>query len=113
MPQFVYTARTSSGQDVTGTMAAGSRRETLRMLAERSLFPLHVAEQRTARWRIRRPVKTALLAANLSQLADLLRNGVPLLESLGILAGQCPHPGLAEILPVTFEAPNWWEERAS
>lgn len=22
-------------------------------------------------------------------------------------------PGLAEILPVTFEAPNWWEERAS
>jgi general secretion pathway protein F/type IV pilus assembly protein PilC len=98
MPQFVYTARTSSGQDVTGTIAAASRRETLRALAERSLFPLRVQEQRPARWRLHRRVKTPVLAANLSQLSDLLRNGVPLLESLTILAGQCPHPGLAEIL---------------
>jgi type II secretory pathway component PulF len=36
--------------------------------------------------------------SNLMQLADLLENGVPLLDSLSLLVSQCPHPALAEVL---------------
>lgn len=97
MPEFAYTARTLSGEDIAGTITASSKRETLTALAERSLFPLHVTEKTKRRWR-RRRVKESVLASNLSQLADLLENGVALLESLTILSGQCPHAGLADIL---------------
>mgnify|MGYP001025472204 CR=1 FL=1 len=98
MPQFTYTARTLTGEDVTGAITAGSKREMLSVLAERSLFPLHVAEKRPSPWKPQRRVKTGVLVANLAQLADLLQNGVPLLEALSILSAQCPHPGLADIL---------------
>ena len=38
------------------------------------------------------------MAACLSQLADLLQNGVPLLKALDILAEQAAQPELAEVL---------------
>ncbi|MCH5376294.1 MAG: type II secretion system F family protein, partial [Planctomycetes bacterium] len=98
MPEFAYTARTLSGDDVVGTMTTGSRRETLQALAEKSLFPVHVAEKKTQQWMVRKSVKPQLLAGTLSQLADLLENGVPLLDSLGILVEQSDHVTLAEIL---------------
>lgn len=98
MPQFTYTARTLAGEDVAGSLTAGSKRELLSALAERSLFPLHVAEKRPSPWKRQRRVKTAVLVSNLAQLADLLQNGVPLLEALTVLSAQCPHPGLADIL---------------
>jgi type II secretory pathway component PulF len=100
MPEFAYTARTLNGEDVAGTISAGSKRETLRALTDRSLFPVHVEEKRQSAWsrsRSRR-VSTPVLVSNLMQLADLLQNGVPLLESLSVLASQCPHPALADIL---------------
>lgn len=98
MPQFVYTARTLAGDDVTGTITAGSKRESLKTLAERSLFPLRVAEKPKAVWSTKRRIKTPLLVSNLTQLADLLQNGVPLLDSLSILSSQCPSPALADVL---------------
>ena len=98
MPQFTYTARTLAGEDVAGTITAASKREMLAALAERALFPLHVAEKRRSPWQLQRRVKTAVLVPNLAQLADLLQNGVPLLEALSVLSAQCPHPGLADVL---------------
>ncbi|MCL4204239.1 MAG: type II secretion system F family protein [Pirellulaceae bacterium] len=98
MPQFAYTARTLTGENVAGTISAGNKRETLKSLAERSLFPLHVEEKRQANWSRQRRVNTPVLVSNLMQLADLLQNGVPLMESLSLLASQCPHPHLADIL---------------
>lgn len=98
MPQYTYTARTLAGENVAGTITAASKRETLAALAERSLFPLHVEEKHRSPWQRQRRIKTSELVSNLTQLADLLQNGVPLLESLSILASQCPHPSLADIL---------------
>jgi general secretion pathway protein F/type IV pilus assembly protein PilC len=101
MPQFTYVARTASGQDVTGSISAGSKRETLLALAERSLFPLRVEAsdegQSLGRWLPRRRIKGQLVATNLAQLADLLQNGVPLLKSLDILAEQASQRELAEV----------------
>lgn len=100
MPDFVYTARNAKGQDVSGTMSANSKREMLAALADRSLFPIKVvpAEPPKPKWQIQRRIKSQLVATNLSQLADLLRNGVALLAALEILADQATHPALGEVL---------------
>ena len=103
MPEFAYTARSVQGQDSSGVISAGSRREAIALLAEKSLFPLRVAVQaaegeRKLRLPWQRRVKTEGLADTFTQLADLLSNGVPLLESLNILAQQCVDQRLAEVL---------------
>ena len=100
MPQFDYTARTADGQDVQGTLTAGSKQETLHMLSEQSLFPLHVEDTTPSQsfWKPRQKIKASLVASNLTQLADLLKNGVPLLKSLEILAKQSSQPAMAEVL---------------
>src|SRR5574340_18309 len=102
MPEFAYLARTASGQNVTGTISAGSKRESLCALAAQSLFALKVESKEPARakwrWRASRRVKARVLATTLSQMADLLQNGVPLLASLEILAEQAAQRSLTEVL---------------
>jgi general secretion pathway protein F/type IV pilus assembly protein PilC len=100
MPEFAYKARNDAGSDVTGTITAGSRREALCALGERKLFPLSVegAAVPRIRWQPKRKIKTQLLATTLTQMADLLQSGVPLLRSLDVLAEQAIHPGLTEVL---------------
>ncbi|MFH1923076.1 MAG: type II secretion system F family protein [Planctomycetota bacterium] len=100
MPEFVYTARTISGENVAGSITAASKRETLSVLAERSLYPLRVnsAEKPKARWEPKKRITPSVLASTLTQLADLLQNGVPVLSALGILAEQATHPTLAKVL---------------
>lgn len=100
MPQFSYLARTTSGENVTGVITAGSERETLNLLTEKSLFPLQVEPVAAARirWQFQRGVKAQAIATNLSQLADLLQNGVPLLKALDILAEQATQRELARVL---------------
>ena len=100
MPEFAYTARTIAGQDVNGLISADSRRDVLAMLTERSLFPLIVepSKKNTFSVELIRPIKTELLAATLTQLSDLLANGVPLLKALEVLTEQAPHQKLQEVL---------------
>ena len=100
MPEFAYTARNASGGNVAGTITAGSRREALCALGDRQLFPLSVndAVRPKLAWQRKGRIKPALLATTLTQLADLLQSGVPLLKSLDVLAEQAVHPTLAEVL---------------
>lgn len=100
MPEFAYTARTMTGQDVSGRLAADSRGDVLSLLAQRSLFPLTVAVVRKSAlaFRLNRAIRAEVLAATLTQLSDLLANGVPLLQALDILAQQAPHERLREVL---------------
>lgn len=99
MPEFTYTARTLSGENVSGSISAATKRETLAALAERSLFPLNVKEANPKPvWQWKRRVTASVIASTLTQLADLLQNGVPLLGSLDILADQATHTTMAEVL---------------
>jgi len=103
MPEFAYTARSVQGQDSSGVISAGSRREAIALLAEKSLFPLQVEAQaapgeRKLRLPWQRRVKSEVLADTFTQLSDLLSNGVPLLESLDILGQQCIDERLGEVL---------------
>ena len=99
MPEFVYTARDATGQDVAGRTTAASKREILVALSERALFPLRVecAAPPRSGFRLQRRIKQQLVATNLMQLSDLLHNGVPLLSALEILTQQAVHPRLAEV----------------
>ena len=104
MPDFLYRAKTASGQNTAGVIAAGSQRDALARLARQSLFPLEVRHRDSAstspRLAIKWPrrVKPEVLADSLTQLADLLSNGVALLESLKILSAESADQRLREVL---------------
>jgi general secretion pathway protein F/type IV pilus assembly protein PilC len=105
MPEFAYTARSLDGSDVVGLLQAPTERDAMTALVDQSLFPLTVSDtSQSVRFDIsgffkrRRRVSAELTAACLTQLADLLNNGVPLLGALKLLAEQSTHPVLGEIL---------------
>jgi general secretion pathway protein F len=100
MPDFTYEALAGTGQRTSGTLTAGSEREVLTMLDSRGLFPVRVVQTQkagAAAWRSGR-VSTRVVAGFFSQMADLLRSGVPLLRSLEILEKQSSQAKLQEII---------------
>ncbi len=102
MPTFAYIARGLDGRDVQGELNAATRRDALAFLSKRSLYPLTLTDrevqprisalQRTGR------VKAEQVASALTQLSDLLQNGVPLLEALKLLADQSANPALQAVM---------------
>ena len=106
MAEFAYTARNQIGKNVAGTLSAGSKREALAILSEQALFPLQLNDVNEKKKSIaqlfnfkpKKKIKTDVLASTLTQLADLLQNGVPLLKSLQVLVDQDINPVLTEVL---------------
>jgi general secretion pathway protein F/type IV pilus assembly protein PilC len=100
VPDFTYEAvMAGSGQRSQGTLTAGSEREVMAMLDARGLFPVRITAAKAAGvFGKGRRVKARLMAAFYSQLADLLKSGVPLLRSLEILERQTSQPALGEVL---------------
>jgi general secretion pathway protein F len=101
MPEFQYTARAMSGQEVRGLLTAGTETEVVSTLSSRQLFPLRIelAESARSDERLRgRRVKARDLANFFAQLSDLLRSGVPLLRSLELLQRQSRNKVLKVVL---------------
>ncbi len=98
MPDFAYVARNSSGQKITGSIAAASQREAVTLLAGQSLFPLQVTTDTPRAPLFGGRVKGQTMAVTYSQLASLLRSGVPLLRSLEVLRKQSSNQTLARSL---------------
>ncbi len=101
MPDFVYTARTAAGTDITGKLSANSKREALDALGRLALFPIRVEDASRGEISLKfmkGRVSDALIASTLSQLADLLENGVPVLDSFQVLIKQTPPGTLHEVL---------------
>ncbi|MCA9024405.1 MAG: type II secretion system F family protein [Planctomycetaceae bacterium] len=101
MPDFQYTARELSGQQVTGVLTATTEQDALASLAMRQLFPVSVdlAEDAKSQQRyVGRKVKPRVLSIFYGQLADLLKSGVPLLRSLELLQQQSTSPALGLVL---------------
>ena len=103
MPEFAYTARSAAGEDIVGSLSASGQREAVAVLNGRGLFPLKLEDvgdgQQIGSWPVlRRRVRSDQIVAILTQLSDLLQNGVPLLASLEILSQQTPHPTMCEVL---------------
>lgn len=99
MAEFRYVARNQAGLEQTGTLTAASRHEAVAMLTGQSMFPLKVEDATpTVEFQRVRRVPAPLLAATYSQLADLLKSGVPLLRSLNVIQNQTSHAGLKAIM---------------
>lgn len=100
MPDFAYTARNFDGEKVTGTLFAQTEREAVANLSAQQLFPLSIAQQKTASQMsaFTRRVSGQTMAVTYSQLASLLRSGVPLLRSIGVIRDQSSHVVLKEVL---------------
>ena len=99
MPDYAYIARDMSGQKVTGTIAAATEREAVTLLSGRKLFPLQVTlENHKPRLSLGGRVSGQLMATTYSQMAALLRSGVPLLRSLSVIRQQTSNKRLRTVL---------------
>jgi general secretion pathway protein F/type IV pilus assembly protein PilC len=99
MPDFAYIARNNTGQKVAGSIAAASEREAIALLVNKSLFPVKVAADKSSQQAgasLRVPGQ--VMANVYSQMAALLRSGVPLLRALAVLKGQSSNKNLKAIL---------------
>jgi len=101
MPEFQYVARQLSGQKVGGVLTAASEQEVLSTLSSRSLFPVRIELAEAAKSQQRRAgrgVPPRFVSVFYTQLADLLRSGVPLLRSLELLERKTTHATLKHVL---------------
>lgn len=99
LPDFAYTARSLTGQLVTGTLSAGNEREALANLTAKDLFPVKVAAANKRAAATGSPkVKSRLIAPIYMQLASLLRSGVPMLRSLQVIREQASNSSLRFVL---------------
>ena len=101
MPEFTYVARELSGKQTTGLVTAQSQQEALNQLSSRQLFPLKIEMAEASKLQqknVARRVRPRHLSVFYSQLADLLKSGVPLLKSLELLERQSNSPALTAVL---------------
>src|SRR5438874_3248718 len=103
MPDYAYIARDSTGQKVSGSLSAATEREVINILSGRSLFPVEVKASKAivapgANLRVRGQV----MATVYSQMAALLRGGVPMLRSLAVLREQSSNKNLKAILDEVY-----------
>ncbi|TWT51256.1 Type II secretion system protein F [Rubripirellula amarantea] len=104
MATFSYTARDMTGKLVTGSLEANNERDVAVMLSERSLFPVNVKDSSTKTGVVatmsggRKKVNGQVMAVFYSQLASLLRAGVPMIRSLNVLGEQSSSPVLGEVI---------------
>jgi len=93
MPNFTYTARNSTGEIVSGSMSANTERDVVNALSGKSLFPVKVESQQSAKAITSGGrVNDQKIAVFYEQLASLISNGVPMLKSLSILKEQTRIP---------------------
>ncbi|MDO5582344.1 MAG: type II secretion system F family protein [Planctomycetia bacterium] len=102
MPDYRYKAKNRAGKDFQGLLSANTKKDALDMLARQGLFPLEVDDARKgeidpSKWFTRRPADS-LIAAFLHQLADLLENGVPVLNAFDVLSKQETQPVLKDMI---------------
>jgi len=95
MPSYRYIARNQLGAKIEGHTDAATEAEAVAVLTSAGLFPLEVKPvlQQAVTGKVRR-VGGQQLAGFYSQLADLLKGGVPLLKSLKILHDQTSNNNL-------------------
>lgn len=103
MPEYRYTARNQTGEKVTGTVDAGNEHEAGAALVAAGLFPTEVKPLSPyhSKGTVKR-VGGQQLAVFYSQLADLLRGGVPLLRSLRILHEQTSNANFRFVLDQVY-----------
>jgi len=103
MPDYRWTGRDRDGKTVSGVITAASEAEAKEEIKRRDLIILSISEK-TRRQVFSRPgipkpkVKMKDLAVFTRQLATMISAGIPMLESLEVLAEQTDDPGFRHTL---------------
>ncbi len=119
MPKYQYTALDHKGEQKTGTLEANSEAEALEAIRGHGLYPTQIVEAGKGKLEVKKgdkkktaqakaakkgkvggKIKQKTLMIFTRQLATLIDAGLPLLQSLTVLAKQEPNP----TLKVTIEA---------
>ena len=100
---FAYTARSSEGRFVAGSLSAESIEQALAHLRTRALFVTSLRPRADLRGAVAsvftlRPVRASARLALFRSLATLIRAGVPLRRALDVSIEQCADNRLAEAL---------------
>src|SRR5690606_16499033 len=101
MPTFTYSARTATGAIQTGEIDLPSRDEVNRWLARQRMIPLKVAEKNAGlnmEIRIGTGISTRDIVIVTRQFATMINSGLPLVQSLDILAKQSENPQLRKVI---------------
>jgi general secretion pathway protein F/type IV pilus assembly protein PilC len=100
MAEFAYTAKSSTGEKLSGVVAASTRAEAMQKLRAQAMYPMRLEDaapkSKSITISLPKRVKKEQVADFCAQLADLLTNGVPMLESLKILSEATENPKLQE-----------------
>jgi general secretion pathway protein F/type IV pilus assembly protein PilC len=99
MAEFHYLACDPQGRQLHGAISAGSRREALITLNQRSLTTLQLVAGSTPN----AASKTRWGATQYGQLADLLRTGVPMLQAMEVLRQQASQPSSKALMQQMME----------
>ena len=93
MPTYAYSARAVSGEVTTGEIALPTREEVIGYLRKQRLIPVKIEEKKGGLASIKLPglgsgVKTRDIVIFTRQFATMINSGLPLVQSLNILAEQ-------------------------
>ena len=102
MARFEYTAVNDAGQRVKGALEADSEAAALRVLEEKSLFPVTVAgvggNERDDDGKSKIRVRSRDVGLMYGQLADLIGSGVPMLRALDSMVRSTVNKKLKQVL---------------
>ncbi|HEX7120531.1 MAG TPA: type II secretion system F family protein [Longimicrobiales bacterium] len=102
MPTFTYSARTSAGAIQTGEVELPSRDDVNRWLARQRMIPIKVAEKKAGglniELRFGTGIKTRDIVIFTRQFATMINAGLPLVQSLNILAEQSENVALRKVI---------------
>jgi type IV pilus assembly protein PilC len=97
MPIYTYRARTVGGENQTGEMTASNEADVVGQLRRRRLVVVSVKEKpKELKLSIGGRIKTKDLVLFTRQFATMINAGLPLVQSLDILANQQPNKKAAE-----------------
>ncbi|MFN8652349.1 MAG: type II secretion system F family protein [Gemmatimonadales bacterium] len=101
MPTFEYTARNAStGQIMKGTLDVATRDDVLKHIKQQKMIMVNVREQPkqlSFAALKRKGIRTRDIVIFTRQFATMINSGLPLVQSLDILARQTENPSLAEV----------------
>jgi type IV pilus assembly protein PilC len=100
MPVFEYTARNAStGQILKGTIDVPSRDDVLKHIKQQKMIVVNVREapKQISLGLRRKGIKTRDIVIFTRQFATMINAGLPLVQSLDILAKQTENPALGEV----------------
>jgi type IV pilus assembly protein PilC len=99
MPNFVYTARTSTGDIQSGEREAKSRDEVVNFLRGQRLTPVKIEEKaKKGGGFMSGSIPTKDIVIFTRQFATMINSGLPLVQSLDILAKQSENKALQRVI---------------